>query len=88
MCNLAQELGNYQSDYDKKDQEFIHTIELNEFNSGKDALEFINRWSVDRKSRRNVKVLLKLLRDTLDVIPLKNKFNAINNISNIKLKNK
>lgn len=86
MCNLLTELGEYQSNYDKQDQEFIHKIELNEFTNGNEALEFINNWHNDRKSRRNVKNLIKLLRDVVNVIPMKCKFTAINNISNIKLK--
>lgn len=86
MGNLTQELSEYQSNYDKQDQEFIHKIELNEFKNGTDALEFINNWHNDRKSRRNVKNLIKLLRDVINVIPMKCKFTAINNISNVKLK--
>ena len=88
MCNLVTELSDYQSNYDKKDQEFIHTIELNNFRTGAEALQFINEWSIDRKSRRNVKCLIKVLRDIIGVIPLKNKMTALNNISNIKLKEK
>ena len=86
MCNLLGELGQYQSNYDKQDQEFIHKIELNEFSTAEDALKFINEWHNDRKSRRNVKNLIKLLKDVVAVIPVKCKFTAINNISNIKLK--
>ena len=88
MCNLASELNEYQSNYDKQDQEFIHQIELNDFENGDEALRFVNSWHKDRASRRNVKNLIKLLRDVLNVIPIKNKFTAINNIQNIKLKEK
>lgn len=88
MCNLASELGEYQSSYDKQDQEFIHQIELNNFTTGAEALKFVNDWHQDRASRRNVKNLIKLLGDVLKVIPVKNKFTAINNIQNIKLKEK
>ena len=86
MCNLLTELGEYQSNYDKQDQEFIHQVEANNFDNGTDALEFITKWQQDRKSRRNVKNLIKLLRDVVNVIPMKCKFTALNNIQNIKLK--
>lgn len=88
MCNIATELATYQSNYDKQDQEFVHQIELNQFKTGDEALRFINDWHVDRTSRRNVKGLLKLIRDTISAIPEKNKFTAINNISNYESKNK
>lgn len=88
MCNLTIELSEYQSNYDKKDQEFIHKIESNNFESGEEALKFINDWHIDRASRRNVKGLIKLLRDTIGTIPEKNKFTAINNIANYELKKK
>lgn len=88
MCNIATELATYQSNYDKQDQEFIHQIELNQFKTGEEALKFVNDWHVDRTSRRNVKGLIKLIRDTISAIPEKNKFTAINNISNYELKNK
>ena len=88
MCNLASELSEYQSRYDKQDQEFMHQIELNNFTNGVEALKFVNDWHQDRASRRNVKNLMKLLGDVLNVIPVKNKFAAINNIQNIKLKEK
>ena len=88
MCNLATELSDYQSNYDKQDQEFLHKIELNDFTNGAEALQFVNDWHKDRASRRNVKNLIKLLRDVISAVPMKTKFAAINNIQNYKQKEK
>lgn len=88
MCNLASELGEYQSNYDRKDQEFIHQVEINSFTNANEAFKFINDWHIDRTSRRNVKNLIKFLRDIIAEVPMKTKFSAFNMLQNTKSKEK
>lgn len=88
MCNLAAELGNYQSESDKLDQELLHEVETQDFSNGNEIITYVQNWKKERASRRNVKGLIAMLRNIISTIPMKTKLNAISSISNIKLKEK
>ena len=77
LCSVATELNQYQSEYDKNDQYYMHYLEDIDINNTQAAQEFLKQWKGSRNNRRSVKDLLIVVSNTIDAIPYKNLTNAL-----------
>ena len=77
LCNVAKQISDYQSGYDKSDQTFLHKLENFNMGDSTQAVKFLTEWQTSRKNRRNVKDLITLVGNTINSIPYKNYANAL-----------
>lgn len=77
LCELAKQMNEYQSSYDKNDQMYLHKLESLDVNDVSETTKMVREWKQSRNGRRNVKDLLILVGNTIDTIPYKNYTNAL-----------
>lgn len=77
LCEVAKQMSEYQSGYDKSDQTYLHKLENLNTEDLADMKRFVVEWKMSRGARRNVKDLITLVGSVIDAIPFKNYANAI-----------
>ena len=77
LCDLAKQMSEYQSSYDKNDQTYLHKLENVDIENAEELQQMVKEWKLSRNNRRNVKDLLTLVGNTIDCIPYKNYANAL-----------
>lgn len=77
LCNVAKQMSDYQSGYDKNDQAFLHKLEDFDTVDYANAVKFLTEWKTSRKNRRNMKDLISLVGNTINSIPYKSYANAL-----------
>lgn len=77
LCEIAKEMSEYQSDYDKNDQMYLHVLEELDTTDTEKMKDFIEKWQNSRGSRRNIKGLMLHVGGVIDAIPYKNYASAV-----------
>lgn len=77
LCELAKQMSEYQSGYDKNDQIYLHKLELLDTSNPESTVQFVSKWQNSRNNRRNVKDLIALVGNVIDTIPYKNYTKAL-----------
>ena len=77
LCEVAKQLSELQSNYDKGDQTYLHKLELLDTNDVEAVQRFTKEWQFARNNRRDYKDLIMLVHNIIDAIPYKNYYNAL-----------